>query len=151
MNFLLRRENVGHFTKSSCLWGSMQYNKNLILNNILIGGPIPNKEMGNLSGTNINGKVGTLFRDGGSINLLHRRWINTSYTAWQEGNLHDCSLQWSVKIANRYCEAAKRCHYRTEERRGKRHIESSFLIRSRCETHLRGWELRLRPSCSLKA
>ena len=35
-------------------------------NIILISGSIPNKEMGNLFGTDINGKMGTLLRDGGS-------------------------------------------------------------------------------------
>ena len=48
------------------IWESEWYYKNWKQSNILIGVPIPNKEMGNLFGTNINRKMDTLFRDEGS-------------------------------------------------------------------------------------
>lgn len=50
------------------IWESKWYHKSWKQNNILIGGSIPDKETRNLFGTNINGKIGTLFKDRGSRN-----------------------------------------------------------------------------------
>ena len=72
------------------IWETGWYYKSWKQNNILIGGLILNKEMRNLFGTNINGKMSTLFMDGESntfqIIILYNLYL------WTIGNIKDIKI-----------------------------------------------------------